>query len=96
MFGARFAPLTLYSFRIESIWKPETPLSTLSTNTAQSELMDAISRLRDNITSVFYGNPAAVERVIRCLLARGHVLIEDVPGVGKTVLATAVAKSMAT
>ncbi len=55
---------------------------------------DAISALRDNISRVFLGNLAAVDRVICCLLARGHILIEDVPGVGKTVLATAMAKSI--
>ena len=54
----------------------------------------SIARLRDNISRVFLGNPAAIDRVICCLLARGHVLIEDVPGVGKTVLATAMAKSI--
>lgn len=53
-----------------------------------------IERLRANITSVYMGNTAAVDRVICCLLARGHVLIEDVPGVGKTVLAHALAKSL--
>ncbi|MHC5027966.1 MAG: AAA family ATPase [Planctomycetota bacterium] len=53
-----------------------------------------IQRLRTNITSVYMGNTAAVERVIVCLLARGHLLIEDVPGVGKTVLASALAKSI--
>ena len=55
---------------------------------------DPIQRLRDSITSVYMGNTAAVDRVITCLLARGHILIEDVPGVGKTVLANALAKSM--
>ncbi len=40
------------------------------------------------------GNTAAVDRVIVCVLARGHVLIEDVPGVGKTVLANALARSV--
>lgn len=55
---------------------------------------DPIQRLRDNITSVYMGNTVAVDRVITCLLARGHILIEDVPGVGKTVLANALAKSM--
>jgi MoxR-like ATPase len=40
------------------------------------------------------GNAVAIDRVIISLLARGHILIEDVPGVGKTVLASAVAKSV--
>ena len=56
--------------------------------------MESIDRLRRNITSVYMGNTAAVDRVIVCLLARGHILIEDVPGVGKTVLANALAKSV--
>ncbi len=55
---------------------------------------DAIARLRENITRVYFGNEAAVDRVLSCLLARGHLLIEDVPGVGKTVLATALARSI--
>lgn len=57
-------------------------------------MQETIARLRDNITRVFMGNPKAVDRVICTLLARGHILIEDVPGVGKTVLATAVARSV--
>jgi MoxR-like ATPase len=40
------------------------------------------------------GNVQAVDRLLVCLLARGHVLIEDVPGVGKTVLANALARSI--
>lgn len=55
---------------------------------------EAIGKLRENISRVFLGNMAAVDRVICCLLARGHILIEDVPGVGKTVLATAMARSI--
>jgi MoxR-like ATPase len=57
-------------------------------------VLELIERLRANITSVYMGNAAAVDRVIACLLARGHVLIEDVPGVGKTVLAQALARSL--
>ena len=53
-----------------------------------------LNQLRENITSVFLGNAAAVDRVIACLLTRGHLLIEDVPGVGKTVLARSLAKSV--
>lgn len=56
--------------------------------------MQNLERLRANIQRVFFGNHVAIDRLIVCLLARGHVLIEDVPGVGKTVLATALAKSL--
>ena len=41
--------------------------------------INALTRLRDNVTSVYLGNATAVDRVVTCLLARGHVLIEDVP-----------------
>lgn len=57
-------------------------------------MLDALTRLRSSISSVFFGDQRAVDRVICCLLARGHLLIEDVPGVGKTVLATALARSI--
>ena len=53
-----------------------------------------IKRIRESIGSVFIGNDAAIDRVICCMLARGHLLIEDVPGVGKTILAAAIAKSV--
>ncbi|MCH2151810.1 MAG: MoxR family ATPase [Phycisphaerales bacterium] len=56
--------------------------------------LSALRQLRENITSVYLGNATAVDRLMVCLLARGHVLIEDVPGVGKTVLASALAKSV--
>lgn len=56
--------------------------------------MEQLARLRQNVTSVFMGNAQAVDRLLVCLLARGHVLIEDVPGVGKTVLANALARSV--
>ena len=56
--------------------------------------MQRLAKLRENITSVFMGNQSAVDKVIVCLLARGHVLIEDVPGVGKTVLAQSLARSL--
>jgi MoxR-like ATPase len=57
-------------------------------------MLEPLARLRDNIAKVLFGNTAAIDRVCCCLLARGHLLIEDVPGVGKTVLATALARSV--
>jgi len=60
----------------------------------QSSLIQKIQDLRENIAAVYMGNGVAIDRVVISLLARGHILIEDVPGVGKTVLASAVAKSV--
>jgi MoxR-like ATPase len=53
-----------------------------------------IDLLRDNIRKVFLGQTRAVDLLLIGLLARGHVLIEDVPGVGKTVLAKSLARSV--
>ncbi len=61
---------------------------------ATTDIGERIHRLRENINRVFIGHDASIDRLICCLLARGHVLIEDVPGVGKTVLATALARSL--
>ena len=55
---------------------------------------DSLRRLRDNITLVYRGDGRAVELLLTALLARGHILIEDVPGVGKTTLARALGKSL--
>ncbi len=53
-----------------------------------------VEKLRNNIRQVFLGHSKAVDLLLIGLIARGHVLIEDVPGVGKTVLARALAKSI--
>jgi len=53
-----------------------------------------IARLEENVRKVFRGSPEAVRLAVVCLVARGHVLIEDVPGVGKTTLARALARSL--
>jgi MoxR-like ATPase len=53
-----------------------------------------LQKLRFAIEQALEGKPEAVELALIALLARGHVLIEDVPGVGKTTLARALAKSV--
>ena len=53
-----------------------------------------LRRLEQNVERVFRGNPEAVRLAVICLVARGHMLIEDVPGVGKTTLAQALARSL--
>ncbi|MDX2018254.1 MAG: MoxR family ATPase [Planctomycetota bacterium] len=57
-------------------------------------MLDAIAKLHQNIAGVFLGHEDVVRRVIVCLMARGHILIEDVPGVGKTLLASTLARSI--
>jgi MoxR-like ATPase len=54
----------------------------------------ALARLVQNVESVVLGKRGVVETVIAALLARGHVLVEDVPGTGKTVLARTLARSL--
>ena len=55
---------------------------------------EKIRRITDNIGQRFIGKESIIEDMIVALLAGGHVLIEDVPGVGKTTLAKALASSV--
>lgn len=58
------------------------------------EARQIAQRVIDNVERVIVGKHAEVELVLIAMLCRGHVLIEDVPGVGKTTLAKAIARSL--
>ncbi|MCL2209243.1 MAG: MoxR family ATPase [Treponema sp.] len=57
-------------------------------------IADFARRIRKNIETVFLGKTAVIDMLIAAFLARGHVLLEDVPGTGKTILARAFASSL--
>ncbi|MCG8557582.1 MAG: MoxR family ATPase [Proteobacteria bacterium] len=65
--------------------------ATLPTPAASTEIA---ARLVDSVAGVLQGKRSAVELAVTCILGRGHLLLEDVPGVGKTSLARALACSL--
>ena len=63
-------------------------------NEVNLEVKEAAERLISNVSKVIVGKQETIELVLVALLCEGHVLIEDIPGIGKTMLAKAVAKSL--
>jgi MoxR-like ATPase len=58
------------------------------------ELLSLSNRLLENVGLVVLGKPEVIRLAVVALLAEGHILIEDVPGVGKTMLARSLARSL--
>ncbi len=58
------------------------------------QIQSTVQRIVGNINKVIVGKESAIELVLVALLCEGHVLIEDVPGIGKTVLAKTVSRSL--
>jgi len=56
--------------------------------------VEVFERIATNVAQVIRGKPDAIRLALLCLVAEGHLLIEDVPGVGKTSLAKALARSV--
>ena len=61
---------------------------------AFTEVAEKVRQLADAIETVIVGKREVVELAITCLLCGGHLLIEDIPGVGKTTLAKSLAKTL--
>ncbi len=69
--------------------------STLNNGDAHATFAEVFSAITDNIERVIQGKREVVELALLCMLAEGHLLLEDVPGVGKTSLAKSLAASLA-
>ena len=67
---------------------------TTSTPESTERLAGQLLRLQSQISTIIKGKPAQISDCIACLIAGGHLLIEDLPGVGKTTLAHALSISM--
>ncbi len=70
------------------------PERTMPTRDGFDRLSEVTDRIRERVESVIEGKGEVVRLALTVLLAEGHLLIEDVPGVGKTMLAKALARSI--
>jgi len=59
-----------------------------------NKVPETVTNIIDNVEKVIIGKRSAIELVVVSLLSQGHVLIEDMPGVGKTSIIAALAKSV--
>ena len=57
-------------------------------------MKDTLKIIKENIAKVMVGQSEVIDLLLTAMVAEGHVLIEDVPGMGKTVLATSLSKSV--
>ena len=60
----------------------------------ECQYQPVLDELRQTLNSTLLGKSNVIEMVLACLLARGHLLFDDLPGLGKTTLAKAMAQSV--
>lgn len=61
---------------------------------SENEVLDLVARIKENIARVMVGKEQAADMTLIALICGGHILIEDVPGLGKTTLVTALARTL--
>src|SRR5260221_5532850 len=97
---SRMAPiigliLCLISFvSEESMGMNHAPPAPARPDVRAGEIAANLERLRQNIAEVLFGKPELIRLALIAVLAEGHILVEDMPGVGKTLLAQALARSL--
>jgi MoxR-like ATPase len=84
----------LYTYESYS-WYARSMTDHIAAETVNVEIAESLAQsVAENIEQVIVGHHAVVEHLVTALLAQGHVLLEDVPGVGKTMLARSVSRSV--
>jgi MoxR-like ATPase len=74
--------------------EPETAQLSQSDAQAVRQLNDAFERLKKQVATVIVGQEEVVEQLMMCIFARGHAILEGVPGLAKTLLVSTVAKCL--
>ncbi len=74
--------------------KPAAPPLTLPSAEETQQARGRLDAMAEAVGSIILGKSDAIRKAIACLLARGHLLFEDIPGVGKTMLAQALSQAL--
>ena len=83
----------LSSTRSHGVWRRRMD-EAVGRERVDTQAADAVQRIVDNLAVVVHAPEETLRLVVLCLVAEGHLIIEDFPGVGKTMLAKALARSM--